>query len=74
MRSRSPAKAGLVCRTYLKKVLLPHIGVEPAHQVLEIHKYSCGLMLGFALIWNKNLFFEIGSKYFESAQNAAIGR
>jgi hypothetical protein len=49
---------------------LPHIGVEAAHQVLEMLKYSpqghflrgaCGLMLGFALIWNKNLFFEIGS-------------
>jgi hypothetical protein len=48
-------------RTYLKKVFLPYIGVEAAHQVLEILKYSCGLMLGFALIWNKNLFFEIGS-------------
>jgi hypothetical protein len=52
---------------------LLHIGVEAAHQVLEILKYSpqghflrgaCGLMLGFALIWNKNLFFEIGSKNF----------
>jgi len=43
---------------------LPHIGVEAAHQILEILKYSCGLMLGFALIWNKNLFFEIGSNIF----------
>jgi len=49
-------------RTHLKEVFSPHIGVEAAHQVLGIHKYSCGLMLGFALIWNKNLFFEMGPK------------
>jgi len=48
-------------RTYLNKAFLPHIGVEAAHQVLEIRKYSCELMLGFALISSKNLFFEIGS-------------
>jgi len=37
-------------RTYLKKVFLLHIGVEAVHQILEIHKYFCGLMLSFALI------------------------
>jgi len=39
-----------IIRTYLKKVFLPHIGVEAAHQVLETRKYCFGLMLGFALI------------------------
>ena len=48
---------GIVFRINLKKVFLPHIGVETALQVFDIHKYFCGLMHGFALIWNKNLFF-----------------
>jgi len=53
-------------RTHLKKVFSPPSGLAGAQQLLEIHKYSCGLMLGFALIWNKNLFFEIGSDEFFS--------
>ena len=47
-------------KTDLKKVFSPDIGVEASSQILDILKYACGLILGFALISNENPNFEIG--------------
>ena len=48
-------------RSHLKKVFSPDIGVEASSQVLDILEYACGLILGSALISNKNPNFEIAS-------------
>jgi hypothetical protein len=48
-------------RNCLKKVFLGYIGVEPSSQVLDIHEYACGLILGLALISTENPNFEIAS-------------
>jgi len=53
-----------VLRTHLKKVFLLHIGVEAAHQVLEILKYSCGLMLGFAFLSRRTSAGDLKQKSF----------
>jgi len=49
-------------RSHLKKVFLSDIGVEPSSQVLDILEYACGLILGLALISNKNPNFEMASR------------
>ncbi|MGA8179774.1 MAG: hypothetical protein WB792_06915 [Desulfobacterales bacterium] len=55
-------------RSDLKKVLSDDIGVEPSSQVLDMHEYACGLILGFALIATENPNFEIafGPNIFQS--------
>ena len=47
------------CRSHLKKVFSPELGVEPSSQVLDILEYACGLRLGLALISDENPNFEI---------------
>jgi hypothetical protein len=49
-------------RRHLKNVFSSDISVEPSSQVLDILEYACGLILGLALISNKNPIFEIASK------------
>ena len=48
-------------RRPLEKVFLSDIGVEPSYLALDILEYACGLILGLALISNKNPNFEIAS-------------
>jgi hypothetical protein len=57
-------------RSCLKKVFSADIGVEPSSQVLDIHEYACGLILGLALIPTENPNFEkaSGPNIFQSKQ------
>jgi hypothetical protein len=49
-------------RSHLKNVFSSDISVEPSSQDLDILEYAFGLILGLALISNKNPIFEIASK------------
>jgi hypothetical protein len=53
---------GMTTGSHLKKVFSSDIGVEASSQVLDILEYTCGLILGPALISTENPNFEIASR------------
>jgi hypothetical protein len=48
-------------RSYLKKVFWPNLRVGRSYQILEILRYSSGLIFAAALTLDQNPLFEIAS-------------